>query len=121
MRDLPDITNKNKQLIKLILRKYCQILSKVSFENGLTLYTETYNELYISSARWKVCLLCGEIRSLNNFETEEHDCSPTIYHNFPILVKTSWIKLQDFFLSDRFLNLLRERGMEIEIKNEVIK
>jgi hypothetical protein len=117
---MPDITNKNKQLIKMIFRKYCQILANIPFEDGLTLYTETYKELLVSSARWRICLLCGEIRRSSNFSTQNHDCSPTIYHNFPILVKTSWIKLQDFFLSERFLELLRERGMEIKINEAKI-
>lgn len=117
---MPDITDKNKQLIRVILRKYCQILTRIPFEDGLALYTETYNELFVSSARWRICLLCGEIRRSNEFIAQNHDCSPTVYHNFPILVKTSWIKLQDFFLSERFLELLRERGMEIEINNKVI-
>ena len=121
MKDLPDITDQNKKLIKMLLSQYCQILKRISFENGITLYTETFNELYTSSARWKVCLLCGEIRRLNGFVIRNHDCSPILYHNFPILVQTSWINLQDFFLSDKFLNLLRERGMESEITNEVIK
>jgi hypothetical protein len=115
---MPDITDKNKRLIKMILRKYSQILTRIPFEDGLSLYTETYNELLVSSARWRICLLCGEIRRSSNFTALNHDCSPTIYHNFPILVKTSWIKLQEFFLSERFLELLRERGMEIKI-NEV--
>ncbi|NPD88746.1 MAG: hypothetical protein HGN29_08470 [Asgard group archaeon] len=118
---MPDITDKNKQLIRIILRKYCQVLSRIPFEDGLVVYSETYKELYVSSARWKLCLLCGEIKGSNTFTAQSHDCSPSIYQNFPILVKTSWIKLQDFFLSDRFLNLLRERGMEFEIKNEVVK
>ncbi len=117
---MPDITNKNKQLIRVILRKYCQILTKIPFDDGLVLYTETYNELLASSARWRICLLCGEIRRSDEFKAQNHDCSPAIYHNFPILVKTSWIKLQDFFLSERFLELLKERGMEIEINNKVI-
>ena len=119
LKVLPDITNKNKQRIKKILIQYCRILAKIPFEDGLELYSETYKELQVSSARWRICLLCGEIRRSNDFTANNHECYPSTYHNFPILVKTSWIKLQDFFLSDRFLDLLRERGMEIETKNEV--
>jgi len=86
---MPDITDKNKQIIKTILRKYCQIITKIPFENGIVLYTATYNELFASSARWRICLLCGEIRRSNDFTTQNHDCSPTFHHNFPILVNTT--------------------------------
>ena len=104
---MPDITDKKKELIRTMVKKYCSILSKIPFEEGVHLYTETYQKLYISSARWRVCLLCGEIGYPEVFKDSGHKCSSSLSQEFPIIIKTSWIKLEEFFLKENHLELLK--------------
>ncbi len=106
---MPDITDKKKEHIRIIADKYCTILSKIPFEEGVLLYSKTYQQLFMKSARWRMCLLCGEIRHPEDFTTYNHKCSPLSSYDFPIFVKTSWIRLEDFFLSDEFVDVLKWR------------
>ena len=113
---MPDITDRKKELIRTIAKKYCSILSKIPFEEGISLYSETYQKLSISSARWRVCLLCGEIGYPELFLDSNHKCYSLLSYDFPILVKTSWIKLEDFFLNEKHLELLKNNGKFLESK-----
>lgn len=96
---MPDISDKKKEQIRVIARKYCSILSQVPFEEGVLLYSKTFQNLFISSARWRICLLCGEIESPEFFKSSKHKCKSHFPYDFPIIVKTSWMKLESFFLS----------------------
>ena len=114
---MPDITNEKKRLIRGIAEKYCSILSKIPFENGVRIYSKTYQTLHSKSARWKLCLLCGEIKRTEDFKGKNHEGIQTSFYYLPILVKTSWIKLQDFFLSEIFIDVLTESRLELEEKS----
>lgn len=111
---MPDITDRKKELIRSIAKKYCSILSKIPFEEGILLYSESYQKLSMSSARWRICLLCGEIGHPEIFSYSSHKCTSLSSYEFPILVKTSWIKLEDFFLSEISLEILKERNLNLE-------
>ena len=111
---MPDITDEKKNLIRIIAEKYSSILSKIPFEEGVLLYSKTYQKLSMNSARWRMCLLCGEIRHPEDFIPYNHKCSPLSSYDFPIFVKTSWIKLEEFFLSEEYLDILKYGDMEIE-------
>jgi hypothetical protein len=111
---MPDITDEKKNLIRVIAEKYSSILSKIPFEEGVLLYSKTYQKLSMKSARGRMCLLCGEIRHPEDFTSLNHKCSPLSSYDLPIFVKTSWIKLEDFFLSDEFIDVLKNGGIEIE-------
>jgi hypothetical protein len=111
---MPDITDEKKNQIRLIAEKYSIILSRIPFEEGVSIYSKTYQALYIQSARWRFCLLCGKIKHPEDFRKSDHKCAYLSSNDFPILVKTSWIKLEDFFLSRDFLDILKEGGIIIE-------
>ena len=111
---MPDITNEKKKRIRMIAEKYSIILSKIPFEEGVNIYSKTYQSLYIQSARWRFCLLCGKIKHPEEFKQKDHKCSQLSSNDFPILVKTSWVKLEEFFLSRKFLDILKEGGIIIE-------
>lgn len=114
---MPDITDEKKRLIRGMAEKYCSILSRVPFENGVRIYLKTYQTLYSKSARWKLCLLCGKIKHTEDFKGNNHEGIQTSFYSLPILVKTSWIKLQDFFLSEKFIDALTESRLENEEKS----
>ncbi len=111
---MPDITNEKKNQIRIIAEKYSIILSKIPFEEGVSIYSKTYQALHIQSARWRFCLLCGKIKYPEGFRKNNHKCAYFSSNDFPILVKTSWIKLENFFLSRKFLDILKEGGIIIE-------
>ena len=110
---MPDITDKEKYLIKIIAERYSKILTHLKFSNGTLIYQKTYEKLFKKSARWKYCLLCGKIDRPEAFKTREHKCPPLIFQNHPICCSTSWIQLREFFLTDTYLNTLAEVGVEV--------
>jgi len=111
---MPDITDEKKEQIRMIAEKYSIILSKIPFEEGVNIYSKTCQALYLQSARWRFCLLCGKIDYPEYFRKNDHKCSHLSSQDLPILVKTSWVKLEEFFLSQKFLNILKEGGVIIE-------
>jgi hypothetical protein len=110
---LPDIPNNEKQLIELIAEKYSKILSRLKFSNGSLIYQRTYEQLYKKSARWKFCLLCGKIAAPADFTRNTHTCPPLLFQKHPICCSTSWMKLRDFFISNKYLETLYEVGVEV--------
>ena len=110
---MPDIPSKEKQLIGLIAKKYSKIISHLKFSNGSLIYQRTYELLYKKSSRWKFCLLCGKISTSDGFKQDRHTCPPLLFQQHPICCSTSWIKLRDFFLSDKYLETLSEVGVEV--------
>ena len=103
---MPDITKKEKYLIKLIAEKYSKVLSRLKFSNGSLVYQKTYENLYKKSARWKYCLLCGKIAASEDFTRITHACPHLLFQNQPICCSTSWFQLKGFFLSDKYLEIL---------------
>lgn len=110
---MPDIPNKEKHLIELIADRYSKILSRLKFSNGSLVYQRTYEQLYIKSSRWKFCLLCGKIATPTDFTRDMHSCPPLLFQKHPICCSTSWIKLRDFFLSNKYLETLSKVGVEV--------
>ena len=110
---MPDIPSKEKHLIRIIANKYSKIISRLKFCNGSLIYQRTYEYLYKKSSRWKFCLLCGKIATVDSFTHDEHTCPPFLFQQHPICCSTSWIKLRDFFLSDKYLETLSEVGVEV--------
>lgn len=111
---MPDITDRKKEKIRILADKYCTFLSKIPFEEGVLLYSKTYQKLFMRSARWRICLLCGKISHPEGFLDYDHKCSSLSSYDFPILVKTSWMKLEDFFLPETSLEILKERKLNPE-------
>ena len=110
---MPDISDKEKYLIKLIAERYSRVLAHLKFNSGALIYQKTYERLFKKSARWKYCLLCGRIERSEFFKTKEHTCPPLIFQNHPICCSTSWIQLREFFLSNMYLDTLAEVGVEV--------
>ncbi|GAH87306.1 unnamed protein product, partial [marine sediment metagenome] len=108
-----DITRKEKYLIRLIAEKYSKILSRLKFSNGSLIYQRTYGQLYKKSSRWKFCLLCGKIATVDSFTLDKHTCPPLLFQKHPICCSTSWIQLRDFFLTNKYLETLSEVGVEV--------
>jgi len=106
---MPDITDRKKEKIRIIAKTYCSILSKIPFEEGVSLYSKTYQALSMSSARWRLCLMCGEIDYSETFSKSTHKCASLLSYSFPIIVKTSWIKLEEFFLNENHLDYLKDQ------------
>ncbi len=105
---MPDILDLEKSEIREKARNFALNLWKVPFNEGLLAYVKSSNELYINSARWKYCLKCGEIKKKESLEN--HGCLMDV-GEFPILIQTSWYKLKEFFLSDKYKSLLKEIGI----------
>ena len=99
------------------------------FNEGLLVYSETFEALYIRSARWKYCLKCGEIQQTelmvddgeikgNKYSDKKkselkeriHTCTLGVNH-FPVLITTSWYKLRDFFMSMKHVRALENAGV----------
>ena len=116
---MPDIKDKEKKLIRTKTKIYSSILSKVSFEQGVTLHLKTYNALSLESARCRICLMCGKVGSLEDFEQHE-DCSSTYAkQKIPLVIKTSWYKLREFFLTEQCCDFFKYLGIkEGEIKEK---
>ena len=106
---LPDILASEKSEIRKIAKKYAQELWTIPFDKGIVAYVKTNNELFVHPARWHVCLLCGEIEHPEIFLDPNHKCTSLSSYEFPLFVKTSWMKLEDFFLSEISLEILKER------------
>ena len=106
---LPDILDSEKAQIREIAAQFAQNLWKVSFSEGLKAYVKSSEEIYFYPARWKYCFKCGEIDKKEAMA--EHECALE-FKDFPIVVQTSWYKLKEFFLTDRYSLLLKELGFD---------
>ena len=106
---MPDITDEEKSEIREIAGRYANSLWKVLFNEGLVLYVKSNNELYIHPARWKYCLRCGEINKKEKMEN--HKCLLDV-EEFPIVIQTSWFKLKNFFLSERYKEIMKDAGID---------
>ena len=107
------------------------------FNEGLLIYSDTYDSLYIRSARWKYCLKCGEIEQTEEMLDEQelakmsatdrkkskervHKCTMGVNH-FPVLITTSWYKLKDFFITKgTYKKILEKAGVKDIPKQQLI-
>ncbi len=125
---MPKISKAEQQFIRSLAKKYVMKLIVSPFNEGLLIYSDTYDSLYIRSARWKFCLKCGEIESTEEMLDEHelkkmgasdrkqaqervHQCTMGINH-FPVLITTSWYKLKDFFMTDKYVKALENAGVK---------
>ena len=108
---MPDISNKEKEEIRILAKCFSGILSKVTFRSGSQIYYLTFKRLYKRSARWKYCLICGLVGLPEDFRKEKHRCPSMVFHNVQVLVSTSWFKLKDFFLNSEYKEVLEEVGI----------
>lgn len=115
---LPDITDAEKSQIREIAKQYALSIWRIPFNEGLILYVRTSDKLSIHPARWKYCLKCGEIiktktkKVLKEGEKEEkHSCLLDV-QDFPVLIKTSWYKLKEYFLTDSYKEIMKDAGID---------
>lgn len=109
---MPDIKNKEKKLIRAKAKTYSSILSRISFEKGTILHLKTYKVLSQDSARCRICLMCGMVGSAEDFENHQKCSSSNENQKIPLIIKTSWYKLRDFFLAGECCEFFRD--LEIE-------
>ncbi len=126
---MPKISNAEKSFIKSIARRYAMGLWVSPFNEGLLVYSETFEALYIRSARWKFCLKCGIIeptelmiddgelggdkyseKKKSELRERIHECTLGA-NRFPVLITTSWYKLRDFFMSQKHIRALENAGV----------
>ena len=135
---MPKISKAEQQFIRSIAKKYAMRLIVSPFNEGLLIYSDTYESLYIRSARWKYCLKCGEIEATEEMLDEQelkkiitsdkrqvqervHQCTIGVNH-FPVLITTSWYKLKEFFMSDKYIKALEKAGVkEIPYQQPIIE
>jgi len=126
---VPKISDAEKSFIRSISRRYAMGLWVSPFNEGLLIYSETFEALYIRSARWKFCLKCGIIeptelmvddgelssdkyteKKKSELRERIHECTLGVNH-FPVLITTSWYKLRDFFMSKKHIRALENAGV----------
>jgi hypothetical protein len=105
---MPDILDSEKAKIRELAAQFAQNLWKISFTEGLKAYLQSSEEVYVHPARWRYCFKCGEINKKESMAN--HDCSLE-FKEFPILVQTSWYRLKEFFLTDRYKEILKNLGL----------
>ncbi|TFG10874.1 hypothetical protein EU534_00460 [Candidatus Heimdallarchaeota archaeon] len=133
---MPKISHSEQQFIRSLAKKYALKLTVSPFNEGLLIYSNTYDALYIRSARWKYCLKCGEIETTEEMLDEQelqrmaksdqnkakervHKCTVGVQH-FPVLITTSWYKLKEFFMSDKYIQALERAGViEIPVQKPI--
>ncbi|MCE7740972.1 MAG: hypothetical protein GOP50_00815 [Candidatus Heimdallarchaeota archaeon] len=116
---MPDILDSEKSKIRAIAANFAQNLWKTSFTDGLRAYMTGSDELYIHPARWKYCFKCGEINKKESMN--KHECALE-FKDFPILVQTSWYKLKQFFLTERYIQLMQDLGLaDLPLPSPIVK
>ncbi|MHA1219589.1 MAG: hypothetical protein ACTSSN_05420 [Candidatus Heimdallarchaeaceae archaeon] len=126
---MPDIATSDKVRIRARAKNFVLDLWGGPFKNSFLVYDITLRALYKHAARWNFCLLCGEIDIVKNLTTN-HDCIKDYTEklsedqlsnpkNIPMIISTSWIKLKEFFLTNKHLTTLNELGVEIKYKEDI--
>jgi len=125
---MPKISNAEQQFIRSLAKKYAMKLIVSPFNEGLLIYSDTYESLYVRYARWKYCLKCGEFESTEEMLDEHelkkmgasdrkkahgrvHKCTMGVDH-FPVLITTSWYKMKEFFMTDKYAKALEKAGVK---------
>ena len=126
---MPDITKAEKERIRARAKHFVLDLWGGPFMNSFMVYDVALRALYKHAARWNFCLLCGEIDSVKNLTTN-HECIKEYTDklnveqlanpkNIPMIISTSWMKLREFFLTEKHNETLKELGMEITYKEDI--
>jgi len=126
---MPDIATSDKARIRARAKNFVLDLWGGPFKNSFLVYDITLRALYKHAARWNFCLLCGEIDIVKNLTTN-HDCIKDYTEklsedqlsnpkNIPMIISTSWIKLKEFFLTNKHITTLNELGVEIKYKEDI--
>jgi hypothetical protein len=108
---MPDVKDSEKKQIRYRAKRLAIDLLESSISTGFILYSQTVDKLYDRSAKWKICLLCGEIDRKANLAEDGHDCAAGI-DRLPVIVTTNWAILKKFFLSEEYTSTLRKLGVE---------
>ncbi len=125
---MPDIATSDKLRIRARAKNFVLDLWGGPFKNSFMVYDITLRALYKHAARWNFCLLCGEIDSVKNLTTN-HDCIKDYTEklneeqlanpkNIPMIISTSWMKLKEFFLTNKHITTLKELGVEIKYEED---
>jgi len=110
---MPDITTPEKSRIRSTAKRLVQKIWASPFSEGVWIYTELSEDLYMKSARWRICLRCGTIEQKEKMVEGEHSCDFNP-NNFPVLVATSWYKLREYFLEGGFVKLIEKYDLKIK-------
>ena len=104
---MPDILAAEKAEIISLATKFARSLWTIPFDKGIVAYVRTNNKLFVHPARWRYCFKCGMVLKANlvkdpelEDETTNHSCILE-FEDVPLLIKTSWFKLRDFFLKEK--------------------
>ncbi|MBY8999719.1 MAG: hypothetical protein KGD64_02285 [Candidatus Heimdallarchaeota archaeon] len=110
---MPDITNTDKSRIRSTVTRLIHKIWASPFSEGVLIYSEISEVLYMKSARWRICLKCGTIDQKEKMIDGKHSCdfNPT---NFPVLVATSWYKLKEYFLEGGLVKLVEKYDLKIK-------
>ncbi|MHA1346936.1 MAG: hypothetical protein ACTSVO_07860 [Candidatus Heimdallarchaeaceae archaeon] len=126
---MPDIATSDKDRIRTRAKHFVLDLWGGPFKNSFMIYDITLRALYKHAARWNFCLLCGEIDTVKKL-TADHECIKDYTDKLnedqlsnpkkiPMIISTSWIKLKEFFLTDRHTTTLKELGVEIKYEADL--
>ena len=117
---MPDITNNEKTAIRSRAKRLVQKIWASSFSDGVWIYSELAETLYMKSARWRICLRCGEIKLKETMVDGKHKCDFNTT-NFPVLVATSWYKLKEFFLDGGIEKISETYDLDIKLPKIITK
>lgn len=109
---MPDIPDKEKEEIRSMAAHFSKLMATLSFKNGSQIYYEVFSALYSRSARWRYCLICGKVDLPEEFTNKRHDCPPVSFHKVQTKVPTSWMKLRDFFIKEKYKKTLEKIGTQ---------
>ncbi|MHA1346359.1 MAG: hypothetical protein ACTSVO_02265 [Candidatus Heimdallarchaeaceae archaeon] len=110
---MPDITNTEKSRIRSTAKRLVHKIWASPFSEGVWIYTELSEELYMKSARWRICLRCGTVDQKEKMIEGKHSCDFNP-NNFPVLVATSWYKLKEYFLEGGLVSLVEKYDLKIK-------
>ncbi len=109
---MTDTTTAKKRVIRSRARRFAMDLHDAPLDSGLELYQSTINELYDGKARIRICLKCGDIEASANLNTSNHKCALD-FKSFQVVVATNWLKLEGFFLTEKYNLALQKIGVEL--------
>lgn len=126
---MPDIATSDKDRIRTRAKHFVLDLWGGPFKNSFMIYDITLRALYKHAARWNFCLLCGEIDTVKEL-TANHECIKDYTDKLnddqlsnpkkiPMIISTSWMKLKEFFLTDRHTATLKELGIDIKYEKDI--
>ncbi len=110
---MPDITNTEKTRIRSTAKRLVQKIWVSPFSEGVLIYTDLSEDLYMKSARWRICLRCGTVDQKERMIDGNHSCDFNP-NNFPVLVATSWYKLKEYFLGDGIIKLIDKYNLKLK-------